>query len=127
MGARETIERLSKSQWPPSPASVLNGVLTLVAAIAVSVVSWLAMSQISSQVLQAQNAQAIQTAQAAVAEVSKKGDDLAKHNRKIDETQHGINLTLQRLTDMVARHDADIDELREDARDDRRRARRDRD
>lgn len=125
MGARDTIERLS-SQWPPKASSVLSGVLTAGAAIAVSVVSWLGMAQISSQVLQAQNAQAIATTKVVVSDTATKVDDLAKHDARVAaETAsalNGINLTTQRLADMLARHEADIQEMRADARAQRRRS-----
>lgn len=124
MGARNTITRLS-SQWPPSPTSVLKGVLTAGAAIAVSVVSWLGMAQISSQVMQAQNAMAIETTKIAVAETATKVAELGEHNEKVADALHGINLTTQRLADMLARHETDLQELRNDARARRRRSRRD--
>ncbi len=112
------------SQWPPSAHSVLKVVGAIAGAAFVSMTSWLLMSHISSQVLQAQNAQAIETVQAAVKGNAAKHDDAEARGRKLDEVVHGINLTAQRLADMIARHESDIDEIKSDMKSDRRRRRR---
>lgn len=102
------------SQWPPSAHSVLKVLGFGLCAAITSVGSWVLLSHISSQVVQAKNTQAIQTVQIAVA-----GND--ERSRKMEEMLHGINLTTQRLTDMAARHDTAILEIKSDQRIARRR------
>lgn len=123
MNVRDTITRMSKSEWPPSAPTVLKAVLTVVAGVSVAVMSWLTLSQISSQVVQAQMTVEVQAMRVTVVENKDKVGALVSHDAKIDESIHGINLTTQRLTDMLARHDADIDEIKDDAKDERRRRR----
>lgn len=120
MTLRETVTRMSASQWPPTPQSVLKFVLGAFFAALCSLTAWLLISQVASQVLQAQNADAIQVAQTAVTVVAKDVDELGQHDEKIDQAIHGINLTSQRLSDMIARHDADLHDIKDDLKDERR-------
>ena len=114
------LSRLS-SQWPPSPTAVLKAVLAVAATVGLSMMSWLVLESISSQVVQAKHGANIEAVRVSTAGIEAKVAEHEVHDRKIDEALHGINLTQQRLADMLAHHDADIEEIKDEARHRRRR------
>lgn len=114
------LSRLS-SQWPPSPTAILKAVLTAAAAIGVSVMSWLVLESISSKQVAALNSAGLKVVREQSAGIADRVDAHEVHDRKIDEALHGINLTQQRLADMLAHHESDIEEIKDDARQRRRR------
>lgn len=118
----DRLSRLS-SQWP-SAQSVLKTVGGILFSVFVGGASYLFGFTSSSQVLLSEHTMSIKAVQSDVAGNATKIDRAEEHGRKIAEALHGINLTTQRLTDMVARHESDIDEIKSDAKDDRRRRRR---
>ena len=104
---------------PPLPRPD-NGIKTAVVAAffgaLVSTAAWAVATLTSGQVAQARNAQAIDTVKVAAADNASTLDRYSAHHSKIDEALHAINLTSQRLADMLAHHEAALEELKADGR-----------
>lgn len=109
--------------WP-SPISVLRGVGTFLAPVALAVISWLGMDWIEGRVLLANTVQVVKVVKADMdaLKAESKADIKAQQQVQMQlfENGHKTDMAIQRITDLLASHDKEIGNNEQDIRDLRR-------